>query len=160
MPVHRNPFTSLQGSRRNLMRMGAIAASALIAGATIAAADDDSHRDRDRDRDWNGGGHKDKNRDRGLHDTHCFLAGTTIRTAEGGRKIEDLVAGDVLPTVFGGLRPIQWIGRYWYRKSDPAKAWVRSVLPIRIACSQCSSYRFVSLGMACGADRWRAGIGG
>jgi hypothetical protein len=45
-----------------------------------------------------------------------------IRTAEGDKKIEALAAGNLLPTVFGGTRPIQWIGRYRYRKSDRAKA--------------------------------------
>ena len=43
--------------------------------------------------------------------------------------------GDLLPTVFGGACPIQWIGRYRYRKSDPVKPWVRNVMPIRIARS-------------------------
>ncbi|MBV8736782.1 MAG: Hint domain-containing protein [Alphaproteobacteria bacterium] len=65
----------------------------------------------------------------------CFLKGTTIRTADGGRKVEDLAVGDLLPTVFGGIRPIQWIGRYPFKKSDPAKAWVRDVLPVRVARS-------------------------
>jgi Hint domain len=65
----------------------------------------------------------------------CFLQGTRIRTADGYRKIEDLKVGDLLPTVFGGVRPIEWIGRYPYKKSDPAKAWVKDVLPVRIARS-------------------------
>ena len=111
------------------MRVGTIAASALIAKTTTAAAEgfrwwDDDRRDRDKD--------KDGDRD---HDRRCFLRGTAIRTVEGERKIEDLAVGDLLPTVFGGTRPIQWIGRYRYRRSDPAKAWVRTVLPIRIAQS-------------------------
>jgi len=54
---------------------------------------------------------------------------------DGDRKIEELSVGDLLPTVFGGNRPIQWIGRYHFKKSDPAKAWVRNVMPIRIARS-------------------------
>jgi Hint domain len=67
--------------------------------------------------------------------TNCFLKGTTIRTVSGDRKIEDLAVGDLLPTMFGGLRPVQWIGRYPIKKSDPSKPWVRDVLPIRIAQS-------------------------
>ena len=67
--------------------------------------------------------------------THCFLRGTTIRTADGGKKIEDLAVGNSLPTVFGGMCPIQWIGRYPFRKSDPTKAWVKDVLPVRVARS-------------------------
>ena len=133
MPNQGNSLSSFQSSRRNLMRAGAITASVLIARAKTAAADDfggyrrwdrNWWEDRDKDRD------KDKDREH-----HCFLRGTTIRTAEGDKKIEDLAAGDLMPTVFGGTRPIQWIGRYRYRKSDRAKAWVRSVLPIRIARS-------------------------
>jgi hypothetical protein len=131
MPSQRNPLTSLQSSRRNLMRISALAASALIAKTKIAAADDFDGQ-RDRDWDW----WRDRDRDhRDRHDRKCFLRGTTIRTAEGDRKIEALAVGDFLPTVFGGMRPIQWIGRYRYRKSDPAKAWVRTILPIRIAPS-------------------------
>src|SRR5271157_4425736 len=66
---------------------------------------------------------------------NCFLKGTKIRTAEGERKIEDLAIGDLLPTMFGGLRPVRWIGRYPIKKSDPSKAWVKDVLPVRIARS-------------------------
>ena len=138
MAAQGNPFTSFQSSRRNLIRMGTIAASALIAKTTTAAADDSrwwdfrwrDHDRRDRDRDHDRDRDKDRDRDR-----QCFLRGTTIRTAQGDRRIEDLAVGDLLPTVFGGTRPIQWIGRYRYRKSDRAKPWVRSVLPIRIAQS-------------------------
>ena len=130
MPSPEKPIIGFQSSRRNLMRMGAVAASALISKATTAAADDF-------DRDRNGGWWTDRDRDRDhdRDDHHCFLKGTTIRTAEGDRKIEDLAVGDLLPTVFGGTRSIQWIGRYRYRKNDPAKPWVRSVMPIRIARS-------------------------
>jgi Hint domain len=65
----------------------------------------------------------------------CFLKGTTIRTADGDKRIEQLATGDLLPTVFGGMRPIQWIGRYHFKKSDPTKAWVKDVRPVRIARS-------------------------
>jgi Hint domain len=46
-----------------------------------------------------------------------------------------LAIGDLLPTVFGGVRPIQWIGRYPFRKSDPSKSWPKDVRPIRVARS-------------------------
>ena len=107
--------TAIHGSRRHLMRMGAIAASAMLAismkatraDAVCAAA----------------------------IGCRCFLKGTTIRTADGDRKVEDLAVGDLLPTVFGGLCPTQWIGRYSFKKSDPAKAWVRDVRPVRVSRS-------------------------
>jgi hypothetical protein len=37
--------------------------------------------------------------------------------------------------MFGGLRPVKWIGRYSRKKSDPSKPWVESALPVRIARS-------------------------
>jgi Hint domain len=118
-----DPSTGLQSSRRNLIRIGAIVASAIIAKTTSAAADgDDFDRDKDKDED------KDKH-------FHCFLKGTAIRTADGDRKIEDLAVGDLLPAVFGGACPIRWIGRYRFKRSDPTKAWVKDVLPVRVARS-------------------------
>jgi hypothetical protein len=119
-----NPPTGLRSSRRNLIRIGAIVASAIIAKTTSAAAHDRDDDDFDRDRD----------RDRHKH-FHCFLKGTTVRTADGDRKIEDLAVGDLLPTIFGGISPIQWIGCYRFKKSNPEKAWVKQVRPIRIAQS-------------------------
>jgi Hint domain len=65
----------------------------------------------------------------------CFLRGTTIRTAEGNRKIEELAVGDLLPTMFGGSRPIQWIGHFPIKKSDPSKPWPKDARPVRIARS-------------------------
>lgn len=66
---------------------------------------------------------------------NCFLRGTKIQTAEGQRKVEDLAIGDMLPTVFSGMAPIQWIGRYPLKKSDPSKPWVKDATPVRIARS-------------------------
>jgi hypothetical protein len=67
--------------------------------------------------------------------SQCLLRGTTIQTASGTRKVEELTVGDWLPTLFGGQRPIQWIARYPFRKSDPSKPWVKAVQPVRIARS-------------------------
>src|SRR5271166_1836762 len=102
------PPTDLQSSRRNLIRMGAIVASAVLLKATAASADDSRWERHD---DW----------DRDRRDHRCFLKGTTIRTIDGDRRIEDLAVGDLLPTVFGGTSAIQWVGRYRFRRSDPAK---------------------------------------
>jgi hypothetical protein len=65
----------------------------------------------------------------------CLLKGTNILTTTGERKIEDLAIGDLLPTVFGGVRPIQWIGRFPIKKSDPSRPWPKEALPVRIARS-------------------------
>jgi hypothetical protein len=53
----------------------------------------------------------------------------------GERTVEDLSVGDMLATMFGGMRPIQWIGQYPLKKSDPSKPWVKDALPVRIARS-------------------------
>jgi hypothetical protein len=106
----------MQGSRRHLMKMGAIAASAMVAVAMKTTR-------------------ADALPCATAAGCHCFLKGTTIQTADGDRKVEDLAVGDLLPTFFGGIRPIRWIGRYSFKKSEPAKAWVRDVLPVRVARS-------------------------
>jgi hypothetical protein len=67
--------------------------------------------------------------------TNCFLRGTRISTATGERRIEDLRIGDVIPTVFGGMRPIVWIGRMRRTRSDRSKPWVSDARPVRIARS-------------------------
>ena len=110
-----NRATGIRRSRRNLLRMGTIAASAMLAisaktkpvDAVCATA-------------------------RGCN---CFLKGTTIRTSDGDKRIEDLAVGDLLPTVFGGIRPIQWIGRYQFRKNYSTEAWPEDAVPIRVARS-------------------------
>ena len=133
MPDLENPLTGLRRSRRNLIRISAIAAAAIIAKTKSAAADDfrleyNSHgRDRDRDRD--------EHQDRGGRDTHCFLRGTTIRTTCGDRKIEELaqaiccrvfLAGHVL---FNGSAAIR------LKRVIQPRAGLERVLPIRIARS-------------------------
>jgi hypothetical protein len=104
------------------MKMGAIAASALLAHLSkieSAAANC---------------GHNGKDVGEGCEPA-CFLKGTIIRTADGDRKIEDLAVGDLLPTIFGGTCAIQWIGYYPYRRSDQATPWVKDALPVRVARS-------------------------
>ena len=97
-------------TRRNIMRMGAIFGSVVLARTAAMACPP-------------------------ALCIGCFLKGTKIQTAEGERKIEDLAIGDLLPTMFGGLRPVQWIGRYPIKRSDPSKPWVKDALPVRIARS-------------------------
>jgi len=130
--------SSIQTSRRHLMKVGAIAASAIVASLTttrIAAAGPNNNGGNNNGGNNNGGNNNGGNNNNNNGQTSCFLRGTTIRTTERDRKIEDLVVGDLLPTVFGGMRRIQWIGRYPFRRSNPAKAWVRDVLPVRVVRS-------------------------
>ena len=110
-----NPPT-IQGSRRHLIKMGAAAASAMLAISMKATR-------------------ADAVCSTAIRCISCFLKGTMIRTAAGDRKVEDLAVGDLLPTGFGGIRPIQRIGRYPFKRTDPAKGWVRDVLPVRVSRS-------------------------
>ena len=127
--------SSIQTSRRHLMKVGAIATSAIVASLATTRVANAS--DNNSGGNASGGGRffADNPGNNNNGQTSCFLRGTTIRTAEGDRKIEDLVVGDLLPTVFGGMRPVEWIGRYPFKRSNPAKAWVRDVLPVRVARS-------------------------
>jgi hypothetical protein len=114
-----------QRTRRNTMKMGAILAFAAL--SSVSKTDRASA---------NCGNNKPVGNGCAKGNAaNCFLKGTTIRTVSGDRKIEDLAVGDLLPTKFSGLRPVQWIGRYPMKKSDPSRAWVKDALPIRIARS-------------------------
>jgi Hint domain-containing protein len=108
-----------QRTRRNIIRMGAIGASAIAANVGMTS---DA-------KAGNGNGKGKKG------DPNCLLRGTTIRTASGTRKIEELAVGDLLPTMFGGTRQIQWIAHYRIKKGDPSKPWPKDARPVRIARS-------------------------
>jgi hypothetical protein len=114
--------TAAMRTRRNIVKMGVILASAGIATAKMARAQTVSATATATGASFWWGG-------------KCLLRGTNIETVIGQRKVEDLASGDLLPTQFGGIRPIQWIGRYPLKKSDPSKPWVKDVLPVRIARS-------------------------
>ena len=109
-------------TRRNIIRAGAILGSAVVANvAAIKTSVAQPGQNPGQGPGQNAGS--------------CLLRGTTIHTASGNRKIEDLAVGDLLPTLFGGQRAIQWIARYPFRKSDPSKPWVKAVRPVRVARS-------------------------
>jgi Hint domain len=114
----KNSNSGTQRTRRNIMKMGAILVPVTFAKVNTAAAGAG---------EGAGAGKVDVG--------NCFLKGTKIRTAKGERKIEDLAIGDLLPTMFGGLRPVQWIGRYPFKKSDPSRPWAKDALPVRIGRS-------------------------
>lgn len=96
---------NIRSSRRNLIRMGVVVASAVLAKTGPAAADRFRREDNDRD-------DRREDHDGGRRKEHCFLKGTVIRTMQGDKKIEDLIVGDLLPTVFGGGAPIKSITRH------------------------------------------------
>jgi len=129
-----NSSAGAERTRRNIMKMGAILGSAAVATLAttkrgVAGGGGDSQGGGGNSQ---GGGGNSQGGDPG---GHCLLKGTTIRTAGGDCKIEDLAIGDLVPTMFGGMRPIQWIGRYPLKKSDPSKPWVKDAMPVRIARS-------------------------
>jgi hypothetical protein len=119
-----------QRTRRNIMKMGAILSFAALQNVSKT---DPASANCGRNNKPVGEGCESGNA------PNCFLKGTTIRTVSGDRKIEDLAIGDLLPTMFGGLRPVQWIGRYPRKKSDASKPWVKNALPVRIARSALAS---------------------
>jgi hypothetical protein len=104
-------------TRRSIVKMGSILAPAVLASAAFSRAK------------------PARAAAPAVARISCFLKGTKIRTAERERRVEDLAIGDMLPTVFRGLRPVQWIGRYSVKKRDPSKPWVKDALPVRIARS-------------------------
>ena len=107
-----------QRTRRNIVKIGSILAPAVMANAILARAKA-----------------APVSVCAAAVGCKCFLKGTKIQTAAGERKVEDLAFGHLLPTMFGGVRPIQWIGRYPFKRSDTSKPWVKDALPVRIACS-------------------------
>src|SRR6185437_13260871 len=134
----------MQRTRRNIMKMGAILVPATLGTVHSAAAGQGGNNQGGNNQGGNNqggnnqggnnqGGNSQGGNSQGAH--NCFLKGTKIRTAEGERGIEDLAIGDLLPTMSGVLRPVQWIGRYSFKKSDPSKAWAKEALPVRIARS-------------------------
>ena len=132
--------TQIRRSRRSLIRIGAIAGAAVLASLTtprLAAAGNGQggNGQGGNGQGGNGQGGNGQGGNGQGGNGQCFLKGTNIWTAEGDRKVEDLSPGDLLPTVFGGICPVQWIARYSLKKSDPTKPWVKKVLPIRVARS-------------------------
>ena len=124
----------MQRTRRNIMKMGAILIPATLGTVHSAAAGQGGNNQGGNNQGGNNqGGNSQGGNSQGAH--NCFLKGTKIRTAEGERGIEDLAIGDLLPTMSGVLRPVQWIGRYSFKKSDPSKVWAKEALPVRIARS-------------------------
>jgi hypothetical protein len=121
-------------TRRGLLtdNMKAIAVIAAGAAMTAATARLTPARAQAGGNGGNGNGNSGGNNNGGKGQNKCFLKGTKIQTVEGERRVEDLAIGDLLPTVFGGVRPIQWIVRFQRTKVDAGKGWQNDARPIRI----------------------------
>ena len=102
-------------------RLSSIAiSSALLAGRSADAHDDDDNR---------GYGHDDD--DHRGYDHNCFLRGTLILTVHGEVPVEDLAIGELVLTTNGAL-PVRWVGRTTLRRNASA-SWHPSVMPIQVA---------------------------
>jgi Hint domain len=111
----RSEPATLQRSRRNLAKAAAVTLAAMLgasARSKRAFADDGE--------EGGGGG------------TRCFLRGTKIRTVTGYRCIEDLSAGDLVPTLFGRTRPIRAVRRLQFERPGPNQPWREEHRPIRV----------------------------
>jgi hypothetical protein len=113
----------------NVKAIAFIAAGALVTKLTPAKAHEDGGRGEGRGWGWGEGRGHGEGRGGG---GQCFLRGTKIRTVEGERRIEELAVGDLLPTVFGGERPIQWIVRFRRSRVDASTPWQNHARPVRI----------------------------
>jgi len=121
-----DPNVKVERTRRNIIRMGAVGASAVVASLATTNLGKAGPPGPPGWGGWGGWGGKGGK-------GNCLLRGTTIRTASADRKIEDLAIGDLLPTMFAGTSPIQWIANYPIKKSDPSKPWPKDARPVRIA---------------------------
>ena len=61
--------------------------------------------------------------------TACFVGATLIATADGEKRIDELVIGDLVLTNSGNAVPVRWIGR---RKVSPRFADPMRIMPVRI----------------------------
>lgn len=133
VPPPEKAHSGIRRSRRNLIKVGAIAGSAVLAGLMTSRPAAAGNGQGGNGQGGNGQGGNSQGGNSQGHS--CFLKGTNIRTAMGDRKVEDLSPSDLLPTVFGQACPIHWVVRYSIVKSDPTKAWDKKVLPVRVARS-------------------------
>jgi len=112
-------------TRRNVMAMagvavGVILASTLATGKAEAGFGDRHHGDPG---GWGGGG-----------SPACFLKGTMILTEHGETAVEDLRAGDKLPTLSGHMREIKEI-HSWVVERSPDQNWADDAAPVKVCRS-------------------------
>ena len=126
--------------RRQMLSTAArsVAAIALIASTTVVKTTTTAEANC-----GNGGGNGGPGNGNGNGNTcagggNCFLKGTLIDTPDGQKKVEDLLIGDLVTTIGGAARPVQFISAYSYKKADPSRDWVEDVKPVVVRKSAIS----------------------
>jgi Hint domain len=132
--VESGNFGSWRRTRRNLLAVGGLFAGAALSQLGLSKANAGGNGQGGNGQGGNGqGGNGQGGNGQGGSGGHaCFLRGTCLLTPSGERKIEDLRIGDLLTTLNGEAKPIQWIGRRVYRRPT-GSSYPESVLPIRVA---------------------------
>ena len=64
--------------------------------------------------------------------------GNVDQHPSGAKRIDELAVGDLVTTIDGSARPIQFISVNSYRKSDPTKPWVADARPVLVRKSALS----------------------
>jgi Hint domain len=111
--------TAIQRTRRNVLGIAGILASATLAGSKPARAQFGITCD------------EDPNCPLKLK---CFLRGTQIWTPLGEKRIEDLRVNNLVVTSLGEAKPIQWISARRHERR-PGQKWADEIAPIRVARS-------------------------
>lgn len=114
-------------TRRNLLALGGILSTMLVASSFETSADGGRRGHDDPGRNHGG-------RDQGRNGGGCFLAGTRIRSGTGDVGIEELRAGDMVATASGELRVVKHI-HAWEASRPAGRDWGRDVAPIKVARS-------------------------
>jgi hypothetical protein len=113
-------------TRRNVMAMGAMISTMMVASAIGANAAHAHHRDGHDNGNGNGNGHGGSG--------SCFLPGTHVLTDAGEVAIENLEVGARVLTVSGDLRTVRQI-QSWKAVRAGGRRWSNDVAPIKVSCS-------------------------
>jgi hypothetical protein len=135
--VRNHNVGGLRRTRRNLLAAGGLLAGAALSQIGIRGANASGSGGSIGDppdpvfgNTGPGGGNTGPGGGGGSH--ACFLRGTCLLTPSGERRVEDLRIGDLLITLSGETKPIQWIGRRVYKPASKS-SYPKDVRPVRVA---------------------------